>query len=89
MSGVIVVGGAEALGAAAVGSTSGTTTGTTSTTSTTTTVPASTTTASTSADPLPLVALAALAGIVIGAAGAWLFSRRRSTEEGSAVARVA
>src|SRR4051794_7957151 len=37
MSGVIVVGGADALGAAAMGSTSGTTTGTTSTTASNTT----------------------------------------------------
>ena len=89
MSGVIVVGGAEALGAAAVGSTSGTTTGTTSTTTTAAPGPATTTPASASTDALPLVALAASAGIVIGAAGAWLIGRRRPTAEGSAVTRTA
>ena len=88
MSGVIVVGGSEAL-AAAVGSTTGTTTGTTSTTTTPAAASAPTTPASTTSDALPLVALAAIAGIVIGAAGAWLVGRRRPTTEGSAVTRTA
>lgn len=89
MSGVVVVGGAEALTAAAE-STSGTTTGTTSTTNTTTiAAPTPTTPASTATDVLPLVVLAAVAGVVIGAAGAWLVGRRRPTVEGSPVTRAA
>jgi hypothetical protein len=81
MSGVIVVGDAAAIAGAGAGTTSGTATG-----STTASGPASTGTAT---DPLPLVALAVLAGIVVGAVGGWAASRRRMVREPSAVAPAA
>ena len=80
MSGVIVVGDAAALGAAVGSTTSGTTTGST-TTSTPTPAPTDTAT-----DPLPLVALAVLAGILVGSVCGWTLSRRRTSREGPASA---
>ena len=43
----------------------------------------------TATDPILLVVLAVLAGIVIGAVGGWLASRRRTTRERSAAAPAA
>jgi plastocyanin len=84
MSGVVMVGDAAGITAAAVGSTSGTTTGATGGSGgggTTTTAAAPAQTAPQTIDPLPLVALAAAVGVVIGAAGAWLLTRRRTTPD--------
>ncbi len=84
MSGVIVVGDAAAIAEAGAGTASGTTTGSTTTSGVAATAPSTTAT-----DPILLVVLAVLAGIVIGAVGGWLASRRRTTRERSAAAPAA
>lgn len=81
MSGVIVVGDASAIARAAAGTTSGTTTG-----SQTASSPAPT---PTTTDPLPLVAVAILAGIIVGGVAGWSASRRRIARERSTVAPAA